>query len=95
MTQTATKTTPATITTHDLGYKFGRDELQAAFTAVADPQDWRRPIRTFIDAADLEITKEAVAFFTATTLKVAATCPGTGRLAIAADGYRAGPAGDH
>ena len=78
----------------DLRGGYTHEALQAAFTAVHDPADWRAPIRTFIDAAVLDITKTAVEFFTATKVRVAATTD-PGRLAIEADGYRAGPAGDH
>lgn len=75
-------------------YRVGR--LRAIFNAVADPDDWRGPIRALIPASGHGAVDAAVEFFTATRIRVTDGPElGTGRILIEADGYRAGPAGDH
>ena len=77
-------------------FEFSPDELEAAFNAVADPDDWRAPISALIepDQRLIQMTVTAVAFFTATvpTLSMVET-PAGYMVAINAVGYRAGPAG--
>ena len=88
----------ATVTTLDLGYSFSREDLQAAFNKVADPADWRAPIRCRIPMADLRVTRQAVDFFTATTLHIDEHFTKYGASAevlVYARGCRAGDAGDH
>lgn len=68
-------------------------ELLRAFDLVADPDDWRAPIRAFCRAADVKAVQEAVTYFTATTA-TAVLIPFVGQFYITAVGYRAGPAGD-
>jgi hypothetical protein len=70
-----------------------REELSAAFNAVANPTDWRAPICAEVRIEDFAKTAEAVGFFTATEL-VARHTPGKpGWFLVEAVGYRAGPAG--
>lgn len=80
------------------GYTHG--ELRCAFDMVANPDDWRAPVDSVVDARFVELVKAAVEFFTATS---ATTRPEHGREArrspvpnpvrVRAAGYRAGPAG--
>jgi len=70
-----------------------QDELQAAFSMVAEPDDWRKPIDAVIKDEDLGVVREAVEYFTATTVS-ASPCMGTvGHTHVRATGYRNGPAG--
>lgn len=59
---------------HDLILSDGKSvtisDLRAAFDHVRDPEDWTAPIDALIPVAELEITKEAVQFFTASNLRV-------------------------
>jgi len=41
-------------------------ELKEAFDKVADPDDWRAPIDRVVPEVDLEVTKSAIIFYTAT-----------------------------
>jgi hypothetical protein len=77
--------------------------MQKAFDIVANPLDWKAPIRVQSSRATwaklLSMTGlthdeilESIAYFTATTATV--TEQGD-ELEITAPGYRAGPAGDH
>lgn len=71
-------------------------QLREIFDAVSDPDDWKGPIRALIPASGHGVVDAAVEFFTATRISVTdGPEVGTGRILIEADGYRAGPAGDH
>jgi hypothetical protein len=69
--------------------------LNRAFNAVADPDDWKAPIKTaHVTARDLTETCAAIVYYTSTWPKID-YCPATGGFWVSADGYRTGPAGDH
>ena len=69
--------------------------LNRAFNAVANPNDWKAPIKTaHVKGVDLQATCAAIVYYTATWPKID-YCPATGGFWVSADGYRAGPAGDH
>jgi len=73
------------------GYRVS--ELRAAFEAVAPKDDWKGPIDAVINTSMFAVTRVAVRFFTATELLVKeqfGEC-----YHVEADGYRAGPCGDH
>lgn len=75
-----------------------RGELSRAFDALVGDDDWRGPISAWVPAnsAMIGVAAEAVAFFTATTLKVVGYGCVSGRpgdVLVEAAGYRAGPAG--
>ncbi len=72
---------------------FTEAQLSAAFDAVSAPTHWKDPIESVIAEHHYPLTAAAVEFYTATKLSFV-TLP-TGRLAVTAPGYRAGPAGDH
>lgn len=73
--------------------------LDDAFARVHDPDDWKAPIAAIIRASELPLVTKAIEYHTATTVKVVDSWrPFKNReplLAITAQGYRAGPAGDH
>lgn len=70
------------------------EALENAFDNVANVLDWKAPIRAMVAEADLEVTLEAIRFYTATE---PSTCQqhfsnGTFYL-VSSVGYREGPAG--
>ena len=69
------------------------EEMRRAFKMVTTKNDWKAPIVAFIRKRDLEITKKAVEFYTATSCEVMEETDSY--VKIVADGYRMGPAGDH
>jgi len=82
------------------------DELQAAFSkAVAlsgaifgdEPgtRHWKDKIVAVVDLDEVAVTAEAIAFFTATEARIVEVYNQPEKRALIADGYRAGPAGDH
>lgn len=73
---------------------YTREELKNVFDCLCDHDDWKRPIRASIHANLLPTALVAVEFFTATKAKIEGSDK-NGRFIIVADGYRAGPAGDH
>lgn len=73
---------------------FSPAELAGLFDSVKDPVDWRAPIRANVHPMLWPGIREAIIFYTATEPRVVGGTP-DGRLTIEADGYRAGPAGDH
>jgi hypothetical protein len=80
-------------------YDVEQAELTAAFDLVEPSTHWKDPIDAVVPAtADLELIQEAVIHFTATT-PTFTRCPSGDptdcRIRVQADGYRAGPAGDH
>lgn len=72
---------------------FTQEQLQEAFNRVRNPKDWKAPIDAVVRCQDLELIGAAVQYFTATTITILERKAWLCR--IAADGYRAGPAGDH
>jgi hypothetical protein len=80
------------------GHKFSVDAMQAAFSRVQDPEDWRAPIKATVETwnfEDIELVLDAIRFYTATEPIWFAHGRGENgyRFQITADGYRAGPAG--
>jgi len=74
------------------GHRIG--DLRRVFDRVADPEDWRGPIRCWIPHDLFKAAAAAVEFFTCTELKVVAGPQAlTGCILVEADGYRNGPAG--
>jgi len=72
---------------------YTQEQLQAAFTAVADPADWRAEIVAWVRRDQLAVTIAAVEFYTATKMQVLADDGDWFKLHSV--GYRKGPAGDH
>ena len=88
----------------ETGTEWSRDELQNAFseavkrTAINLGQDpaerhWKDRIFANVEVEEIDVTREAIIFFTATVPSTKKD--GRGRLTLVADGYRIGPAGDH
>ncbi len=74
---------------------YTRAELHAAFNLVCNPDDWKAPIeRATVHPTLWPVVAHAVIFFTGTSARVIGV-EDFGRLVIAFDGYRNGPAGDH
>lgn len=74
------------------------EQLHNAFKKVANYRDWKAPISRLIKASDLEITLQAIEFYTATKGRVEYRITdenGTEVVHVTAPGYRMGPAGDH
>ena len=73
---------------------YTEDELFAAFDAVADPYDWRAPIDSYVDPADVNRIVFAIKHYTATvpTLTVH-QLKGVQLIRVRSIGYRMGPAG--
>ena len=80
---------------------FEEADIRAAFEKVADPNDWKGPIEAIIRGEEIPLVAAAIEFFTATPATVAVgnmnLSEGLGFIpyVVTADGYRAGPAGDH
>lgn len=68
--------------------------LERAFSAVHDPDDWKAPIEVWVAGEAVLAVCEAIRFYTATEPKVALDVTRM-RYLVTAEGYRAGPAGDH
>lgn len=68
-------------------------ELDDAFAYVTGGNDPRGPIQAIIPKDRMHIVKTAIIFFTATVPTFSPAWAGW--LKVTADGYRAGPAGDH
>lgn len=64
--------------------------LRPMFDRVATPGDWAGPIHAVVPNEDLEVTVEAVIFFTGT---VPDLFRGNDETTISAVGYRNGPCG--
>lgn len=74
---------------------YTRLELRQAFEAVQADSHWKDPIRATIRPEMLPLVAAAVVHYTATELVVEKYDRASGLLTVRADGYRAGPAGDH
>lgn len=84
---------------------FTQAELDAAFSKVANPDDWKAPVKAIVPVAELAVTLVAISHFTATsaTVRIATgeDLRADGRIVgtsiesfeVTAPGYRAGPAG--
>lgn len=70
--------------------RYTQEQLQRAFDAVANPQDWKAPIEAVIESSAWQLTKAAIVHFTATQPTLKAN--DDGRFVVTAPGYRAGPA---
>lgn len=72
-------------------------DLRAAFEKVSDPADRRGPISCRVAGEAVMMTMTAIEYFTATVGNVGYAPAQNEALpfVITADGYRAGPAGDH
>ncbi len=64
------------------------------FEMVEDKEHWKNPIDAVIAVTDFQAVADAVEFYTATKLWIAEDL-GNGTYRVVADGYQAGPAGDH
>ena len=83
---------------------FTHRQLTVALDRVTDPEDWKAPIWCFVtvkDAAEVGLIGAAIDFFTATKpvittiVAIGGGKDGKGVFLFEAQGYRAGPAGDH
>ena len=74
------------------GIKYTPEQLDAAFDMVKNPTHWKDPIETVIDDAHIAVVEAAIIHFTAT---IPEFFHDKGQTYVVADGYRAGPAGDH
>lgn len=72
-----------------------REELEAAFNAVQNPTHWKDPIHAWVANAEVEVTLDAIGFYTGTAGLITRIADDRRSKFIEADGYRAGPAGDH
>lgn len=78
------------------GTVYHTDHLKTIFDAVCNLDDWKGPIAAVIPPRAYAVVDTAVEFYTATRIRVTGGSePITGRILIEADGYHAGPAGDH
>lgn len=71
--------------------KFPREQMEKAFQAVQDKKHWKNPINSCVRAEDVEVTKEAIVYFTATEATLGENL-GNGWFKITAPGYYRGPA---
>lgn len=79
-----------------LTFGYDIEDLEEAFSAVADPDDWKAPIESKISIHDLPVTVAAIKFYTATVPTYRFDSEGnSGKWIIESIGYRMGPAGDH
>ena len=81
---------------------FTHDQLLSAFLAVRDRGDWKAPIDALVSQDQLAVVLLAIEFFTSTKPRVVRIVPAGsgpsvmwGKAQVTAQGYRAGPAGDH
>jgi len=72
---------------------YSQDRLDRAFEQVKSSFDWKAPIDVWVRKRDQEIIAAAVMYFTTTPIDIVEETDMYVR--IKADGYRAGPAGDH
>ena len=70
------------------------EQLTAAFDKVKNPNHWKDPIDAVIDESERDLVSEAIPYFTATPAFFSEGVV-KGTLNVTAEGYRAGPAGDH
>jgi len=70
---------------------FSIEELHKAFDAVCDLNNWKCAVKAEIHPSLLQVTLRAIEFMTGTKGTVTGVNPETGRIAIEAPGYYAGP----
>lgn len=70
---------------------FSQAQLEAAFSAVQNPADWRAPVDSTVSASLLSLARAAVIHFTGAEVVVTQTGPDAFRLTSV--GYRNGPCG--
>ena len=73
--------------------KYSHNELENAFFKIRPKRDWRNPIKATIDSKDIDITREAIRYFTATEMDVQDFLDTEDRVEITSIGYRNGSAG--
>ena len=73
---------------------YNQAQLQTAFDAVADGAHWKNQICSEVDISQIDITYEAIVYFTATVPHFSKDKVG-GKWFVTALGYSMGPAGDH
>ena len=74
------------------------EQYRKAFEKVQNPRDWKAPIDAVVPLTEADTTIEAIEFYTATKARILRWQfmeDGRAGVHIQADGYRAGPAGDH
>ena len=69
------------------------NELNDAFKRVANPEDWRGPIRATVSYDDWRITDHAIVFFTGASPEIVKDNKDKRTVTIKAVGYRNGPCG--
>lgn len=79
---------------------YTEDQLQAAFKLVQPVTHWKDRICAVVPATERAVVSYAIEFYTSTRatfqeIRDETTGVPTGNLLVTADGYRAGPAGDH
>ncbi len=72
-------------------FKFTQDQLDEAFKAVSDQDDWRGPICADIQATEVLVVAAAITHFTGTVTEL--TYLADGMVEVRSIGYRAGPCG--
>lgn len=77
------------------GREFTKKDLEIAFAIIQSKKDWKAEVDASILVKDYELAATAVEFFTATPLKIGGVDRLNSMLIVHADGYAAGPAGDH
>lgn len=80
-----------TLADSDLAGEFGPAELEAAFSKVHPPGDWKGEIDALIKRTDQDLVAAAIEHYTAT--EPTFECAGDDFLRVTAIGYRMGPAG--
>jgi hypothetical protein len=90
----------------ETGSRWTLDELSAAFDkavvlteAIMEQEPgsrhWKDKIVAVVDEQDVDVTTYAIAFYTATEAREVAVHNQPEKRCLIADGYWAGPAGDH
>lgn len=72
---------------------FTEPELRIAFSSIQNPEDWKAPIKAYVNLSNLPVVIESIVFFTATEPVITRTAPSV--YLVESIGYRKGPAGDH
>ncbi len=70
------------------------NQLEKAFEAVQNPNDWKAPICAAVKGEAVNLVVEAVKYYTATVPTISLNTNSMTYL-IESEGYRMGPAGDH
>lgn len=82
------------VATREVNGEYSDAEMRRAFELVEDKTDWKCPIDTILSPPVNEaLLSAAIGYFTATKPRFIPMAHG--RVRVVADGYRAGPAGDH